>query len=93
MSHVPRKKFKLLKRWANVGNLHIHPLEGFVEIYDTQDEFMERVYVKDLDLFNVYYYTSFIGSLQSRTTCAVSFKEPTTILLYEEGYICTEGKW
>ena len=83
------KEYKEIKRWTNVGNLHIHPVPSYIEIYDRQDKFIERVRFRDLELMGDCYYHIFAsGDLDSRTTHQVAFKLPATIILYEGNYIC-----
>jgi len=80
------------RRWTNVGNLHVHPMLGRVEIYDKSDKLIESIDVKSIELGEVEYACSFIGNLDYRTSCQVVFLTDTILVLCEEDHLTNIGR-
>ena len=83
---------KEIRRWTNVGNLHIHPLLGKVEIYDKSDKLIESINITSIELGEVEYACHFIGTLDYKTSCQVVFLTNTILVLCEGDYLTNIGR-
>jgi len=86
------RELKTKKQWTNVGNLHIHPILGKVEIYDKSDKLVEGIKVESIELGEVEYACDFIGTLDHRTSCQVVFLTNTTLVLCEGDHLTNIGR-
>ena len=80
-------ELKEIRRWTNVGNLHLHPLLGEAEIYDKDDKFIETIKFKSIELGEVEYACSLIGTLDYRTSSQVVFLTNTILVLCEGDHL------